>query len=46
MPFIQNFKGANGHTEVKLDLITATAAISGFATIVFGLMTNLPIALA
>jgi len=32
--------------EVKLDLITATAAISGFATIVFGLLTNLPIALA
>ncbi|KAK0752137.1 permease family-domain-containing protein [Schizothecium vesticola] len=34
------------YQEVKLDLITATAGISGFATIVFGLLTNLPIALA
>jgi len=32
--------------EVKLDLITATAAIAGFSSILFGFMTNLPVALA
>ncbi|KAL1884187.1 hypothetical protein VTK73DRAFT_5323 [Phialemonium thermophilum] len=32
--------------EIKRDLITATAAISGLATTVFGLFTNLPVALA
>ncbi|KAK0720374.1 permease family-domain-containing protein [Lasiosphaeris hirsuta] len=34
------------YNEVKLDLITATAAISGLGSILFGLMTNLPVALA
>jgi len=32
--------------EVKLDLITATAAISGLASILFGFLTNLPVCLA
>ena len=31
---------------VRLDIITATAAISGLATIAFGFLTNLPVALA
>ncbi|KAK0635690.1 inner membrane protein yieG [Bombardia bombarda] len=34
------------HDEVNLDLITATAAISGLASILFGVLTNLPVALA
>ncbi|KAK1760923.1 putative inner membrane protein [Echria macrotheca] len=34
------------YNEVKLDLITATAAISGLSCILFGFMTNLPMALA
>jgi len=34
------------NTVVRLDLITATAAISGFASVLFGLLTNLPVALA
>ncbi|POR35727.1 Xanthine/uracil/vitamin C permease [Tolypocladium paradoxum] len=32
--------------EVRRDLITATAAIAGMASIVFGALTNLPVALA
>jgi len=32
--------------ELKLDLITATAAISGLSSILFGITTNLPVALA
>ena len=32
--------------EVKRDLVTATAAIAGFSTFVFGFLTNLPVALA
>ncbi|KAM0274887.1 hypothetical protein ACHAQH_007776 [Verticillium albo-atrum] len=32
--------------RVRLDLITATAAISGLSSFVFGFMTNLPVALA
>lgn len=31
---------------VKNDLITATAALSGLASILFGFFTNLPVALA
>jgi len=34
------------YNVVRLDLITATAAISGFASVLFGLLTNLPVALA
>ncbi|PON23189.1 MFS transporter, AGZA family, xanthine/uracil permease [Trichoderma gamsii] len=32
--------------EVRRDLITATAAIAGLASLFFGLLTNLPVALA
>lgn len=32
--------------DVRRDLITATAAVSGLATVIFGLFTNLPVALA
>ncbi|KIV99975.1 uncharacterized protein PV09_08485 [Verruconis gallopava] len=32
--------------DIKRDLITATAAISGLASFLFGFMTNLPVALA
>ncbi|KAF5614451.1 MFS AGZA xanthine uracil permease [Fusarium sp. NRRL 25303] len=32
--------------EVRRDLVTTTSAIAGLATLVFGLFTNLPIALA
>ncbi|KAH6887081.1 permease [Thelonectria olida] len=32
--------------EVRLDFITATAAIAGLASFLFGLFTNLPVALA
>ncbi|KAI5458424.1 permease family-domain-containing protein [Mariannaea sp. PMI_226] len=32
--------------DVRRDLITATAAISGISTFMFGLLTNLPVALA
>ncbi|KAK3325328.1 permease family-domain-containing protein [Apodospora peruviana] len=34
------------YNEVKLDLITATAAISGLASILFGFLTNMPVCLA
>ncbi|KAK3327979.1 hypothetical protein B0T19DRAFT_179314 [Cercophora scortea] len=34
------------HEELKLDLITATAALAGLSSIIFGLLTNLPVALA
>ncbi|KAK4215930.1 ubiquitin carboxyl-terminal hydrolase [Rhypophila decipiens] len=37
---------ANSCPEVKLDLITATAAIAGMASILFGFLTNLPVCLA
>ncbi|KAJ4145621.1 hypothetical protein LMH87_004467 [Akanthomyces muscarius] len=33
-------------TEVRRDLVTATAAIAGMASLVFGLLTNLPVAIA
>jgi AGZA family xanthine/uracil permease-like MFS transporter len=33
-------------TGIQRDLITATAAISGLASFMFGLLTNLPVALA
>lgn len=33
-------------TETKRDFITATAAIAGLSTCLFGFMTNLPVALA
>jgi xanthine/uracil/vitamin C permease (AzgA family) len=32
--------------DVKLDLITATAAVGAFSSIFFGFLTNLPVALA
>jgi adenine/guanine/hypoxanthine permease len=32
--------------EINRDLITATAVISGLATLAFGFLTNLPVALA
>lgn len=32
--------------DVNRDLITATAAISGLSTFVFGFLTNIPVALA
>jgi len=32
-------------TEIKLDLTTATTAVAGFSSILFGLFTNLPVAL-
>lgn len=35
-----------GGIVVKQDLITATAALSGLASIMFGFFTNLPVALA
>ena len=34
------------NTEVNRDLITATAAIAGFGSFMFGFLTNLPVALA
>ena len=37
--------GLSGDTVLKRDLITATAAIAGFSSIIFGLVTNLPVAL-
>ncbi|KAH8888792.1 hypothetical protein GQ53DRAFT_783495 [Thozetella sp. PMI_491] len=33
------------HADVKRDLITATAALAGFSSILFGFLTNLPVAL-
>jgi AGZA family xanthine/uracil permease-like MFS transporter len=33
-------------TEVNRDLITATAAIAGIGSFMFGFLTNLPVALA
>lgn len=33
------------YEEVKLDLITATAAVAAFSSILFGLFTNLPVCL-
>ena len=35
----------SGDIVLKRDLITATAAIAGFSSIIFGLVTNLPVAL-
>jgi adenine/guanine/hypoxanthine permease len=32
--------------DVKRDLITATAAVAGIGSIMFGFLTNLPVALA
>lgn len=32
-------------TDIKRDLVTATAAVAGISSIVFGLFTNLPVAL-
>jgi AGZA family xanthine/uracil permease-like MFS transporter len=32
--------------DIKRDLITATAAISGLSSFLFGFMTNMPVALA
>jgi AGZA family xanthine/uracil permease-like MFS transporter len=32
--------------DVRRDLITATAAVSGLSTVIFGLFTNLPVAIA
>ncbi|KAI6381469.1 hypothetical protein MCOR25_001164 [Pyricularia grisea] len=32
--------------EVRRDLVTATAAVAGFSSILFGFLTNLPVALA
>lgn len=37
---------ADNLLEVRRDLITATAALAGMASIVFGALTNLPVALA
>jgi AGZA family xanthine/uracil permease-like MFS transporter len=37
---------ANIHQEVRRDLITATAAIAALSSFLFGLCTNLPVALA
>lgn len=37
--------GLSGYIVLKRDLITATAAIAGFSSILFGLLTNLPVAL-
>jgi AGZA family xanthine/uracil permease-like MFS transporter len=34
------------HVEVRRDLVTATAALAGMATFMFGALTNLPVALA
>lgn len=32
--------------DVRRDLVTATAAIGGMASFTFGLLTNLPVAIA
>lgn len=46
-PTCQNsLEYSNCLIDVQRDLITATAAISGFASCLFGLTTNLPVALA
>lgn len=37
--------GLSDGVVLKRDLITATAAIAGFSSILFGLLTNLPVAL-
>ncbi|KAK4225002.1 putative inner membrane protein [Podospora fimiseda] len=34
------------YDEVRLDLITATAAVAAFSSILFGLLTNMPVCLA
>ncbi|KAK3902549.1 permease family-domain-containing protein [Staphylotrichum tortipilum] len=34
------------YDDVKLDLVTATAAMAGFSSVFFGLCTNLPVGLA
>lgn len=34
------------NADVRRDLVTATAAVSGMATLTFGLLTNLPVAIA
>lgn len=36
----------NKDSEVRRDLVTATAAIAGMATITFGIVANLPVAIA
>jgi hypothetical protein len=33
------------NSDLKLDLVTATAAVAAFSSILFGLFTNLPVAL-
>ncbi|EGU77478.1 hypothetical protein FOXB_11990 [Fusarium oxysporum f. sp. conglutinans Fo5176] len=44
---VSSFKKSTDEiTEVRRDLVTATSAIAGLASLVFGLFTNLPIALA
>ncbi|KAI1645718.1 permease family-domain-containing protein [Daldinia loculata] len=40
-----DFEYANCQTVLKRDLITATAALSGLSSIVFGFLTNLPVSL-
>ena len=32
--------------DIRRDIITATAAVSGMASFAFGLLTNLPVAIA
>jgi xanthine/uracil/vitamin C permease (AzgA family) len=34
------------HVDTRRDLVTATAAVSGMSTFMFGLLTNLPVAIA
>ncbi|KAF4499110.1 MFS transporter AGZA family, xanthine uracil permease [Fusarium agapanthi] len=46
MMYIIAVNGTDEITEVRRDLVTATSAIAGLASLVFGLFTNLPIALA
>lgn len=44
--FTPQGRKTNEIAEVRRDLVTATSAIAGLASLVFGLFTNLPIALA
>ncbi|KAL2670790.1 hypothetical protein Neosp_014592 [[Neocosmospora] mangrovei] len=37
---------ANKTSDVRRDLVTATAAVAGMASFMFGLLTNLPVAIA
>jgi xanthine/uracil/vitamin C permease (AzgA family) len=32
--------------DIRRDIVTATAAVSGLASVMFGFLTNLPVALA